>query len=83
VTLFHQIGRKVAEAAACAPHSAAMHRLGTAVQPDMRAVTCLAMTERITSPAESPGAAACFLSARVHVPSTRLCVLSVSTTRTG
>ena len=58
VTLFHHTGREFAQAAVAAPYGDSMHRLGTAVQPDMRAVTCLAMTERAVTPAESPGAAA-------------------------
>ena len=56
VVLFHQTGYDLVKAASAGPRAGLMGRLGTAVQPDMRAVTCLAMTEWTLIPGMSPDA---------------------------
>ena len=55
IELFCQTATKLAQAVGAAPHGAVLYRWGMAVQPDMRAVTCLAVTERDVSSAQSPG----------------------------
>ena len=69
VQLFHQTGEVLARAASSSvPRGSLLLRLGTALQPDMRTVTCLAISEQVSPSSAKSGMP------RVDSPNVHPCV---------